>query len=438
MAILAGHIRWNVRRHPLIRTYGALSAKHKNVPSVQSRRVQLVRDFIGDCLYNPETGYFSKNVNIFDTGNDTSIDFSLLKDQEAYTWKLNELYQKQSREDEEYYQLWHTPSELFKPWYGHGIAKFMLHQHRKDEELVIYEVGPGNGTLAKCLLDYLRDNEPGVYEKTRYNLVEISPILSALQQKKLADHQDRTMFHQCSVLDLQVNDQQSRPFVMAMEVLDNMPHDRIGYDSDGTLLQGNVITDDSVTSLQAFPGKYSEEFVHVQDKLILDYMSVLDRLGRRSPSLNWRPSVLLDPFMRTRNPYRSEFIPTIAFQFLRKICSEFPDHRLILSDFSGLPDTMKGYGGPVVQTRYKGDTVACSTYLLQPGLFDIFFPTDFKLLKDVHQLLGKRSDGQVLSHAEFCKKWAPTEKTRTRSGYNPMLEEFQNVHFYLSSLLPRR
>lgn len=412
------------------RAYGAV-AQH------QKKRVELVRDFIGDCLYNPHSGYFTKNVNIFDTGSDSIIDFTSLEDQEAYTSELNELYRKQSREDDEYYQLWHTPSELFKPWYGHGIAKYMVQNNGTggDEPLVIYEIGPGNGTLAKSILDYLKEREFRTYQKTRYNLVEISPILSSLQQKKLKDHSENVRFHQCSVLDLQapLQDTELRPFVIAMEVLDNMPHDRVAYDSDGAMLQAHVVTDDTVTSLQSHLGRYNEDFVPVTDRLILEYMVAMDRLGRKSPSLDWHPSKIFDPLMSTRTPWSSEFIPTIAFQFLKKICNDLPSHRLIISDFSSLPDTIKGHTAPVVQTRYKGDTVACSTYLLQRGLFDIFFPTDFGLLRDVHEMMSKRSNGQILSHAEFCGRWAPVRHTRTRSGYNPMLEEFQNVHFYLSS-----
>jgi len=400
-----------------------------------TRPLELVRQFIDDCLYNPRTGYFNRIVNIFDGGKEP-IRFQELKDQEDYTRRLHQMYREQSREDDEYYQLWHTPSELFKPWYGQAIANYMVARHLQDlkksaEPLVVYEVGPGNGSLAKSILDYLQSEHEDLYSKMIYNLVEISPILSSIQQSKLYSHSRAVKFHQCSALDLPV--QESRPaFVLAMEVLDNMPHDRITYDENGDLQQGIVITNDEATSLSSSPGRYSEHFEPVVDPLIIEYMNLRDDLQHTSPSLKWHPLSLLDPIMASRNPWTTEFIPTVAYSFLKSVCQRIPNHRLIISDFSTLPDAIRGYSGPVVQTRYKGDTVACSSYLLQRGLFDIFFPTSFGLLKNVHRRLSGGTPGQIMSHADFCKKFADTSSTRTRSGYNPMIEEFQNVHMYLS------
>lgn len=401
-------------------------------PWKATRAPELVRQFIDDCLYNPEMGYFNRIVNIFDSGQ-VPIDFNSLKDQDAYAWHLHRMYRQQSREDEEYYQLWHTPSELFKPWYGQAVAKYMLKFLGKGEPLIVYEIGPGNGSLAKSILDHVQESCPKLYEGMEYHLVDISPILSRIQQSKLHSHLDRVRFHRGSILSMNI--EEPRPaFVMAMEVLDNMPHDRIAYDpADGSLLQAMVHTNDDATSFTSSPGRYVETFEEACDPLIIEYMQVMDEIGRKSPSLNWHPLSLLDPIMASRNPWSSEFVPTIAYAFLKHIAKCIPRHRLIISDFSSLPNAVKGHNGPVVQTRYRGDTVACTTYLLQRGLFDIFFPINFSLLSAVHQHVRKGSTGSVLSHAEFCKKFGNVQATRTRSGYNPMLEEFQNVHMYLST-----
>lgn len=402
-------------------------------PWSPTRHPELTRDFIHDCLYNPSTGYFNRIVNIFD-GGEEPIEFRALRDQDAYARCLSRMYREQSREDEEYYQLWHTPSELFKPWYGQAIANYMVRVNGQEDPLLVYEIGPGNGSLAKSILDYFIQSHPSVYERMEYHLVDISPTLSRIQEGKLQAHLDRVRFHQCSIVDLPVSEM--RPaFVMAMEVLDNMPHDRIAYDPvDGRLRQAMVLTNDEATSLSSTPGRYVEAFEEASDPLLVEYMQVMDAVGHRSPSLSWHPLSLLDPIMASRNPWGSEFIPTVAYAFLNHIARSIPQHRLIISDFSSLPDAVKGHGGPVVQTRYKGDTVACSSYLLQRGLFDIFFPTDFSLLAQVHgHVHRRRAAGSALSHAEFCQQFANIEATRTRSGYNPMLEEFQNVHMYLST-----
>lgn len=50
---------------------------------------------------------------------------------------------------------WLTPVELFKPWYGEAIARFIVRQHmrqRPDDPLRIAELGGGQGTLAADIL----------------------------------------------------------------------------------------------------------------------------------------------------------------------------------------------------------------------------------------------------------------------------------------------
>ncbi|GAA6026784.1 hypothetical protein JCM8202_005843, partial [Rhodotorula sphaerocarpa] len=117
-------------------------------------------------------------------------------------------------------------------------------------------------------------------------------------------------------------------------------------------------------------------------------------------------------------------------------------------------------------------TVPCTTYLVQPGYFDIFFPTDFSTLAEMYALVMSqqpRADGaglgyfsraqptavgagagagsngssvagpgvderprralEVLDHAEFLERWAETDMTRVGDGTNPMVDSYQNAKF---------
>ena len=110
-------------------------------------KFELVRDFIHDCLYNPRYGYFSKNVQILKC----SIPFAQLKDQSDYNSFLAKAYSQSTPENEEtvighdesslFYKLssrpafsplWHTPSELFQPFYGEAIGNFLQSKLKKD------------------------------------------------------------------------------------------------------------------------------------------------------------------------------------------------------------------------------------------------------------------------------------------------------------------
>jgi hypothetical protein len=407
----------------------AIAAKVKPQPQVAIKRKVLVREFINDCLYHPTKGYFSKHVNIFNTG--PPIDFPALPSQDAYNRLLSDLYRKQIPDNERFYQLWHTPSELFKPWYGNAVADCIMAE-RQGDELLIYEMGPGNGTLCRNILDRIREVSQDLYERTTYHLIDISPQLSRRTKENLLPlHGPRLRFHQCSILDFNATDKRDC-FIMGFEVLDNMPHDRVVWErGTGALLQGVVNVNEGAKV--GVDSRFEEVFEPVTDPLIVDYVLAVEGIAEWK-SLRWSPFELLErvPVLNFANPWKAEFIPTTAFAMLRRLREQLPRHRLLLSDFSALPDTIAGWGAPVVQTRYHGESVACSTYLLEPGLFDIFFPTHFALLARLHAKIVGSGIGQVMTHAEFCRRWGDPERTRCASGYNPMLEEFGNVQFYLS------
>jgi SAM-dependent MidA family methyltransferase len=111
---------------------------------------------------------------------------------------------------------------LIQPFYGHALARCLvaeyLLKHFPYEDFVIYEIGAGNGTLALNVLDYIRDEYPEVYDRTRYNIIEISGSLAELQRKKLAStHPCVNVTHQ-SVFHW--NKRETSPcFFVAMEVV---------------------------------------------------------------------------------------------------------------------------------------------------------------------------------------------------------------------------
>lgn len=55
------------------------------------------------------------------------------------------------------------------------------------------------------------------------------------------------------------------------------------------------------------------------------------------------------------NLTKPEFIPTRQLQLLEVLRDKFPNHRVLMSDFDTLPDTVHGVNAPVVQTRYQGE-----------------------------------------------------------------------------------
>lgn len=109
-----------------------------------------------------------------------------------------------------------------QPWYGRAIAQCLVSEYLLKyfpyEDLVIYEIGAGNGTLARDILDCLREEYPDVYDRTRYNIIEISGNLANMQRKLLCDaHPCVTVTHK-SIFHW--TEREPAPcFFLAMEVI---------------------------------------------------------------------------------------------------------------------------------------------------------------------------------------------------------------------------
>ncbi|KAJ3124727.1 hypothetical protein HK100_011139, partial [Physocladia obscura] len=403
------------------------------------------RTFIHNALYNKNYGYFSKNARIFTVPNEAGIPFATLRDGSEFLDHLAHLYNTFDKSlDENTRQVWHTPTELFKPHYANSVASYILKEYVADnnEPLRIYEVGAGNGTMCSGILDFLKQHHPKIYQRTEYVIIEISTKLAGTQKLRVSGGNESATAkiggHRVNVINKSIfewsNVVPDKCFVIAME--DNFSHDLVRYTQDtGEPVQGIVLIDQD--------GDFQEAFEPLSDSYIKEYLELRDKWNGGAK----RPKVLSHPILRKissllpfgANLSQAEFLPTMNMRFMQILHQNFPKHRLILSDFCYLPDTVPGHMGPVVQTRYKGAMVPCSTYLVQPGWFDIFFPTDFEEMAKMYTTIGNTVDQesryeqrktQILTQKEFLVENAVgLEACRTKSGEIPMLDFYENFKF---------
>lgn len=283
---------------------------------------------------------------------------------QRYTEFEDELDKKAPNETR---QLWHTPTELFRPYYGEAMARYLVANYKTTlypyHDLIIYEMGAGNGTLMLNILDYIRDAEPSVYDRTKFKIIEISTNLASLQQRHLLQDADsRGHSSKVEIINKSIFEWDqtvaSPCFFLAMEVFDNFSHDAIRYDPiTEEAYQGEVIISPQ--------GDFYEFYNPVLDPVVARFLRVRHAAcGGKYPHPADLPRLLRH--LKQFTPFRTnlsdpEYIPTQLMQFFDVLAKYFPQHRLVTSDFHSLPDTIKGLNAPVVQTRYKRRTVPVTT-----------------------------------------------------------------------------
>lgn len=407
-----------------------------------------------DSLYNPNYGYFSKQAVIFNPGE--PFEFNRIRDELDFQKILGQRYTEfEDKLDDKSFsetrQLWHTPTELFRPYYGEAMARYLVTNymlaHHPFTDLTIYELGAGNGTLMLNILDYIRDVYPDVYERTKYKIIEISSALAALQSSQLTasaasrGHAGHVEIINKSIFnwDIYVG---APCYFLALEVFDNFAHDAIRYDPITEQPHQGMVLIDNEGEFYEF---YTKDIDPVADRFLRVRHAACSKPFNHPLSGN-----RLIRNLRSRLPFAPnltvpEYIPTRLMQFFDTLRDYFPQHQLITSDFNELPGRVAGYSSPVVQTRYQRRTVPVTTpfvcpYTLsspkadlvlitqqvQQGYFDIIFPVDFPVMEDIYRAItGKLT--RVMSHKEFLQRWAYIEETRTMSGENPMLSWYKNA-----------
>ena len=332
-----------------------------------------------DSLYNPHYGYFSKQAVIFNPGQ--AFDFNAMRNEVDFHRQLGRRYTEfedalDEAEADDTRQLWHTPTELFRPYYGEAIARYLVENykltHHPYHDLIIYEMGAGNGTLMLNILDHIRDMYPEVYAHTQFKIIEISSALADLQTSHLnrsasaRGHAEHVEIINRSIFDWATPVPEPCWF-LALEVMDNFGHDCIRYDpATAQALQSSVLIDGE--------GEFYEFFSREVDPIAERFLRLRDAAVRDDAALAKHPLVARPRWwrrLRAEMPFAPnltdpEYIPTRLMQFFDKLAAYFPLHRLLASDFNYLPDATVGYNAPVVQTRYRRRTIPVRTPFVSP------------------------------------------------------------------------
>ena len=380
-----------------------------------------------------------------------SINFKALFGE--YHWKrvFKQIYEQQKGQ-------WMTPVELFYPYYSNILANFIATQHRNqthridgnneqsisENEVHIVELGCGRGTNANCILSYLHEYHPELYSKCTYYLFDSSHTLHSLQNDLLgkSQHGDKVKLILKDLVEVAegnapfLNTSNVETYVLALEILDNLPHDKVSRcKQTGGLLQAEIKEKKNLLTSQT-ESNYEEKFVSLEDPTL---KSVLDFEPRYSPHISQNGS---------------KWVPTIACALFDKLFQIRPNARILIADFDWLPQPdldlstsqynqnyKRGEGEPLVTCM---DDIDHGCYLSAPNLSDILFPTNFGLLasflqkKIRHETKNRTKKKEfnetknvisVMKQADFLWKFGEEEIKKTQSWisrFSPLVHDFGN------------
>lgn len=404
-----------------------------------------MRDYIHKSLYDEKEGYFCRSVSPVGYLKDP-IPFHELSGQEEYFDWVRQQYDDLERH-------WLTPVEIFSPHVGSCLGSYMLSRlesSKMGDPLRIVEIGGGTGTLSRDVLEWLRQHHEDVYASCRYTSIEISSNLAEMQENRVK--QDHSMFSvvQGDAADpstwSNVQTDSANVVVIAMEVLDNLPHDKVTevIEENGDHLWVQSLVYDSAQTREA-EGRPTEVQVLMDDPYIRRALHTWiqhKEEGKQHHSLFSFTRDIFDRFIDSSGVVDPVFLPTGALQLFDTLHSCVPQHQLIAADFDHLPDVViPGKNAPLVSSRIDGSTKDRSTIFVPLGSADIFFPTDFSYLSQLYHDSAIHCHGRSdhIARSIKAKEFFETELqedrhlTQTASGYNPLLDDYTNTSFLLTS-----
>lgn len=396
---------------------------------------------------------------------DPPIDFPALSGRQRYLAEVQRRYAALA-------VSWLTPVEIFSPHLGAAVARYIAAQHDAAgalgamrpggrRPLPIFEIGGGTGTLARDVLGWLAAHRPDLYSCARYCCVEISPALAELQAARVAGRGAFSVVRgdageaatwAAAASHAEYTPTPSNPcFVLAMEVLDNLPHDRVWRPCPGAAWQETLVAGGGARGRGEGDGTprgsgegMREVLRPVEDPLVtrcLREWAALeagDRSGEEMGVVEGLGSLLGRAARRALGAAVGDavFLPTGAARLFDALHAGFPgSHRLLAADFDALPETViPGAGAPLVASTAGGATTDHGTYLVPPGAADIFFPSNFELLARLYSGSGGGRAARHAKAAEFFGEWAPAggAERRCADGYDPMLEDYTNTAVLVS------
>lgn len=208
----------------------------------------------------------------------------------------------------------------------------------------LVEGGPGEGLLARGILDRLEADFPDLYRRTLYVADEVSPALALRQREKLAPHLDRVA---------------SAP-----------PPDAVGL-----YLSNELVDAFPIHLLEVCDGELFELYVAPGDDGFVEVAGPVS-----SPEVEALGLAVLERTGETEEPFRFEVCPA-ARPWLKKTASAFSRGVIATIDYGDRTNRLYGPMKPLGTARGYCNGVIRDDLLTAPGTLDLTASVDFSALE---------------------------------------------------------
>jgi SAM-dependent MidA family methyltransferase len=334
------------------------------------------RDYMEVSLYNPEGGYYSSG-----------------------TVEIG------ARTDEGHFL---TFPETMQPYFGEAIARQIIQMWENmdfPEDFDIVEMGAGNGTLARDILAYIRKNSPSLFDRLKYNIIEISPALVQRQIDKIGKGMRGGRFLD-KVEHINIDDiDKIQGVFISNELPDAMPVHRVRL-SDGRLQELYITLNEEGDFIESW-----DDISTGQIQVYIDQICRLEGLNSAEELLkgiDMDIPVNLDAaewYHRISDALDSGYILTIDYGFIGTSIKRW-------SNFFGLIDISQNGG-----IRLYGMPPGQSNIYDYSGGVDITSDVYFPILNHIGRINGLSTEGYI-SQRMFLKNLKVPEDLLNFDSYN--------------------
>jgi hypothetical protein len=229
--------------------------------------------------------------------------------------------------------------------------------------------------------------------------------------------------------------------VVGLEVLDNMPHDRLYF-------EGGRLTKQAVVSVKRDAEGREEDHEErkevISDELCRQFVELYENMPSMdhiSASKVLKSEGFFKRLQEVVRSYTSQvpdniFAPTASLRLIQHIASNIPDHSLVMADFDSFlmpKNSIKGLNAPLVTNKLKDPTEwkTYDTYLIERGAADICFPVDFNFMQHAYQKITG-NQATVYKTSQFVDQFALASWATTQNLFNPMRDEYFNTSFLVT------